>query len=232
MILIIRGHIRNSFDTSNLYNLIKEIQKISPSELQIYIHTWNVVANNISWRRIRPNNTMVTNEYIYNYFADLKDFIKDIIIDNDQEIQLTGNIHGRINNGPMPIIGWKNYWYGKWRIIDHIYNKKLDTNTTVLNCRFDILNNSNNFKEIDIIDFIQSNMNRTFTKNVFIKNEECTGIDNIYIGNVSTMYKLTQPFFYDLDNILKTDPKLVTQEYFVFRMNDELFNEDNSSSLI
>ena len=54
MILIIRGHIRNSFETKNLYNLIKEIHIIFPG-LKIFIHTWNIFANNISWRNININ---------------------------------------------------------------------------------------------------------------------------------------------------------------------------------
>ena len=50
---------------------------------------------------------------------------ENIIIDDDATIQLIGNLNGNINNGPMPIIGWKNYWYGKYKIIEYkqIYNK-------------------------------------------------------------------------------------------------------------
>ena len=44
---------------------------------------------------------------------------------------------------------------------------------------------------IDIIHFINSNKNKQFIKNVFIKDHECTGIDNIYIGNTNTISSFT-----------------------------------------
>jgi len=121
MILIIRGHIRNSFETKNLYNFVEILYNID-SELKVFIHTWNIFSNNISWRKININNTDVNEEIIYNYFGKLRSCIKHIIIDDDQIIKLYGNLVGNINNGLMPIIGWKNYWYGKYQIIDYVYN--------------------------------------------------------------------------------------------------------------
>ena len=38
MILIIRGHIRDSFNTKELYNLVKELHIIIP-DVKIFIHT-------------------------------------------------------------------------------------------------------------------------------------------------------------------------------------------------
>ena len=124
MILIIRGHIRNSFETKNLYNLVKEIHIIFPN-LKLFIHTWNIFANNISWRNIMINEQNVNEKIIYDYFDDLSHLITNIIIDDDTKINLIGNLNGKIN-GSMPIIGWKNYWYGKHKIVDYIYNMKLN----------------------------------------------------------------------------------------------------------
>ena len=81
MILILRGHIRNSFNNLKLYNLINQIYE-TDQNIKIYIHTWNIFSNNISWREIESNNTPVTEEIIYNYFNDLKHLIKHIIIIN------------------------------------------------------------------------------------------------------------------------------------------------------
>ena len=78
MILIIRGHIRNSFETKKLYNLIKEIHTIFP-DLKIFIHTWNIFANNISWRNININEQIVNDKIIYDYFDDLKYLIIKIL---------------------------------------------------------------------------------------------------------------------------------------------------------
>lgn len=225
MILTIRGHIRTSFETKELYNLIKEIYNIFP-DLKIFIHTWNIFANNISWRQINTNSEKVNNEIIYDYFDDLKHLIEHIIIDDDTNIKLIGNIIGNINNGPMPIIGWKNYWYGKYKIINFLYNRNnIADSEMIINFRFDIMCNSNNFSNTDIINFIQNNNEVTFTKNIFFYNDEHhSGIDNIYIGNIKTMYTLINKFFYELDDILNKHNDIIYQEMLVYRINSVLFD--------
>jgi hypothetical protein len=226
MILIIRGHIRNSFQTQDLINFIKTIYNIFP-DLHIYIHTWNIFSNNISWRKIQINNTTVTQEIIHNYFGDLKHLIKHIIIDDDSKIHLIGNLVGTINNNNMPIIGWKNYWYGKYKIIDYIYNQHINDNEMIINSRFDIFNNSNIFDKELILTFIKNNNGKTFTKNVFMfDNDETNGIDNIYIGNINTMYKLVQLFYYELDFILSIYNNVFNQERLVYKVN--LISDDFS----
>ena len=70
MIFIIRGHIRDAFKVQHLYNLIKETYTIYP-DLKIFIHTWNIFENNISWKIRRVNNTIVNEEVIKEYFGDL-----------------------------------------------------------------------------------------------------------------------------------------------------------------
>lgn len=228
MILIIRGHIRDSFENDKLINLVKDIYNID-TNLKIYIHTWNILANTISWRHIEPNNTIVTKDIIYNYFnnSGLSHLLEleNIIIDDDTKIELIGNVKGNINNGPMPIIGWKNYWYGKHKIIKHIYNKKIDENELIINLRFDILNNINNSLFTHIIDFIKNNIGIHFTKNVFINDNETGGIDNMYIGNINTLYKLSNYFYYFLDDILIKYNDTIHQEFLVVRVNNSLFND-------
>ena len=223
MILIIRGHIRDSFKTKELYNLIKETYNLFP-KLKIFIHTWNIFANNISWRNITYNSENVNDKTINDYFDELNHLIQHIIIDDDTKIQLCGNLCGTINNGPMPIIGWKNYWYGKHKIIDYIYNTAdMDPTEMVVNCRFDILNNSNNINKSSIIEFIKNNREKDFTTNVFIFDKECNGIDNIYIGNIKTMYTLSHIFMYELDYVLKQNKDTRNQERLVYRINYNLF---------
>ena len=41
------------------------------NDLKIYIHTWNIFANNISWRHITMNEQTVNYKSIYDYFDDL-----------------------------------------------------------------------------------------------------------------------------------------------------------------
>ena len=93
----------------------------------------------------------------------------------------------------------------------------------IINCRFDLFNNSNNVNETSIIQFINKYSNSTFTKNVFLSEKECWGIDNIYIGNIHTMYKLSNLFFFELDDILVKHENTIHQEFLVPRINSILF---------
>ena len=218
MILILRGHIRTSFNCKQLYNFISILYKLYP-DLKIFIHTWDIIANNISWR----NTHIVTEELIRNYFGDLSNLIKHIIIDNDQQIELIGNLQGNINKGRMPTIGWKNYWYGKYKIIDYIHNNFNFYDEMVINTRFDLFCNSNNFNIQVILNLITKNYKTKFQKNIFLFDFEKCGIDNIYIGNVNTMHKLIKTFHFELDDILSKNLDIISQEFLVHRLNNLLF---------
>jgi len=236
MILIIRGHIRTSFDTLNLYYFIKKIIHLYP-ELQIYIHTWNIFANNISWRNIDENILYVNNDTIYTYFHDIKTNIKNIIIDDDKTIKLNGNVNGNFGNSKIPLIGWKNYWYGKYKIINHLYNNYENKSEIVINMRFDLLDNSNNFDEQTILNFIKYNYNKTLNKNIFLFDKEFQGMDNIYIGNIHTMYSLALLFNNELDFIHNCYKDISHPEYLVYKINSLLFKntillENNNTTSI
>ena len=222
MILILRGHIRDSFNNTKLYNLVKDIVKIKPN-IKIFIHTWNVFANSLSWRIVHQDNRPVTNDIIYEYFKDLKGLIKHIIIDDDKNIKLIGNLDGKVPGGNHNLRGWKNYIYGKYKIIEYIYNKYQNKNEMVINCRFDVLGNSRPQKHHEILNLINNNKHYKFDKNLFLRKEEFEGIDNIYIGNIETMFQLTKYFYYELDKILMENNNHCSPEMLWFRMNILLF---------
>ncbi len=239
MILILRGHIRSAFDNNQLINLIKEIYTID-KDLKIYIHTWNIFSSNLSWRSINQDNRIVTTQIIFDYFNDLASLIKMIIIDDDTKIQLIGKTEGIVCNSLMPIKGWKNYWYGKYKLIYNMYNiynlcniynlyniynpkpNIIQKNEMIINMRFDILNNSNSFNHNLIINFIKKNYTQIFIINKFLADSEFTGCDNIYLGNIDTMFKLSRIFFYNLDIIEKNNMELKNQEFLVMRINEKI----------
>ena len=227
MILILRGHIRDSFNNTKLYDLVKDIVNIEPN-INIYIHTWNIFANSLSWRPYKADEREITEGIIYDYFKDLKDLIKHIIIDDDKNIQLIGNVDGKILGLANSLRGWKNYIYGKYKIIDYIYNKYENKNEMVINCRFDVLDNSCSISNKEIITFIQQNTTSNFNKNIFLKNREVSGVDNFYIGNIKTIYKLTKYFNFDLDKILKENIKKCFPEILWYRVNLLLDYEKSS----
>ena len=73
------------------------------------------------------------------------------------------------------------------------------------------------------MEFIQNNIENKFNKNVFIEYGKLLGVDNIYIGNIDTMYTLSNYFFYLLDDILSRNKDTIHQETLVHRINNELF---------
>ena len=69
MYIIIRGHIRDSFLTNELYSLIKILSE--KYIIKIYIHTWSIKQNNISWRTLQNDFTPIDVKYIKTYFTPL-----------------------------------------------------------------------------------------------------------------------------------------------------------------
>lgn len=223
MILFIRGHIRNSLDDMELYNFIQKIED-NGIIFDIYIHTWNIKQSNISWRDIKKDITPVTKPYIRKYFQNLKSTIKHIIIDDDHKIKLNGKIEGNINNGSMPLIGWKNYWYGKHKMMKYLHENVKNEN--IVSMRFDFFQYSPHVRKDQLIDFIKINQKNKLPNNIFFfRNEQDYCIDNIYIGNIQRMYLLCEHFHKHLDEILIKHPNIKNQEFLVPIINNELFTK-------
>jgi hypothetical protein len=204
----------------------------------------------------------VDDAFIYSYFGDLARLIRFIMVDDDSQIKLTGRTSGHIlPEGIDPIIGWKRYWYGQYQIIDHLKDLVQDQAELVINCRFDVLENSNSFKTRDILAFVRSNINKTLRRNVFFTDTMLTdiqkwehrkasaeaavigtttihranvsvfahdtlffyGIDNLYLGNIQTLYALINHFHTNLDDIIERNLNAVTQEFLVPLENGNLF---------
>ena len=222
MILVLRGHIRNSFETKDLYNLVNNLYGMYPN-LKIFIHTWTIFSNGISWRPYEINNTIVTKQTIYDYFDNLSKLINHIIIDDDSKINLIGNLKGNVSNSSMPMIGWKNYWYGKYQIISYIYNKQLYNNDVIINTRFDVLNNSVSISKDAFFNFIKKDI--PLNKNLFIY-EYNFGLDNLYIGTINNMYKLSYIFNNYLDLVL-SKKSVNSHELLVYLVNNSLHKKMN-----
>jgi len=98
IVLILRGHIRNSFNNSKLYDLLNELAQLYI--IDIYIHTWTKYEAQSSWRPLNnTNDNIVTVETIENYFNNIDKStgqfnIKQIIIDDDNLIELIGPVDG------------------------------------------------------------------------------------------------------------------------------------------
>ena len=76
MIIIIRGHIRKSFNDDRLHNMIKILSLMT--EIKIYIHTWNIVQSSLSWRKIEADNRETNKKMICDYFGEMKELVEDV----------------------------------------------------------------------------------------------------------------------------------------------------------
>lgn len=224
LIIMLRGHIRQSFDNDDLFNLINTISK--KYNIKIYIHTWNKKANNISWREYHENNDNIDVSYIVNYFKDLSRYIVSITIDDDQLIVVNGVKEGKLFSSSMKLIGWKYMWYGIKRVMDIIYENEKD-DKIILNTRFDVLNNSQGITHNILINWLFKTVDRCtekLTKNKLYKKHNLLGVDNQIIGDRNTMKKLVD-HFNDLDKITAMEiyKDVKSHENVVYYENDEIF---------
>ena len=220
MLLLLRGHIRDSFKTQDLYNFVRNLY--NKYAVDIYLQTWSVFSNSISWRHVMANPAAVTEDIIRAYFKDIP--IKDILILDDTKITLTGNNSGKILASITPLEGWKNMWYGKAALAAHVAQLEA-ADTPLINTRFDLFCMPNNPPLSDPYTFIAMNKDTRLSPAVFILPYVSHSIDNIYMTTVGFNVRLSQHFNENLDEILRTKnySHLVHHEHLVFFENMRLF---------
>ena len=101
-------------------------------------------------------------------------------------------------------------------------NNKFDKNKFILNIRFDLFSNSFIFPYDEIINFIDNNYISS-NKNIFLREGEYCGIDNIIIGTIKTNYQLISFIHYNLDDILVHNRNLEHPEFIISRVNNLIF---------
>lgn len=214
MIVLLRGHIRNSLETNELYMFLKLLHSIHP--LTIYIHTWGVKQNSISWRRIHDDARIVTEDIITTYFRELTPLIKYIRIDPDRSIPLIGDLSGNIAKSLCPKIGWKQMWSGIHTLAQHILTEQ-PTDALVLNTRFDLFKSPAVFRYREFIDlYTNSVLNASsLTRIQFLISDLFNGCDNFYIGTVSMMASISSIFYNELDRIMDEHPLCLHPEHLV-----------------
>lgn len=234
MILILRGHIRNGFEDNGLYDFVKLVTQTCDPHLKIYIHTWNKFASSLSWREIEEDNREVNEETIYSYFRDLKPFIKQIIIDDDTQIdhELIGNISktDRIGTTKCKVIAWKYMWYGIHKMASYVNEHEL-SDVSVINTRFDLFKQQFKISFVRAFDFIFNNRDASNVE-IKVESDEIIGCDNLYISSVSNLHKITSHFHNNLDFILQKQCTVHHQEHLFLLETDMIFNNDRYKTLI
>ena len=218
MNIVIRGHIRNAFETEELYELLRCMA--DKHDIKIFIHTWDKKQNTLSWRHIEEDSTPVTTELIRAYFKDIFDYVQNIIIEPDSDIKIHGNIEGKLASSRTSLLGWKRYIFGNYRVIKHIYDISGDKDEFVLNMRFDLFTNSFVFPYDEITKFIDTNYGIAHNNNVFMREGYYCGVDNIIIGSIKSQYTLISTIHLHLDDILKEYNDLKNPEFVIPIVND------------
>ena len=223
--LIIRGHIRNAFERHTLYALIKNVARIY--ELKIYIHTWNVIQNGLSWRYVEPINTEVTEDAVLCYFGkgnpffDMTHLIEKIIVDDDQKIVLHGNLEGTIVGTNTPVRGYKNMFYGMLSAAEYVYNN-VDKDEKVIQTRFDLLSNSRSLSFDEALGFFERDI-PSGRRVEFFHEHYFDGVDNISVASVENMYFFIKHLYENLDELNIKYKDSWNQEFIAFSERDKFF---------
>jgi hypothetical protein len=212
MIILLRGHIRNAFDTTALYDLLTALHAISP--LRIYIHTWGILQNSLSWRPIRTDTSEISETAVRAYFRDLEPCIRKILIDPDGSVPLLGSTEGYMPTNRMPKRGWKNMWAGMYRIMT-VIREECGEDELVLNTRFDVCSNSCKFPIPDYIRLYRTMNAVKPNKIYFLRSELFNGCDNYFIGPLKKMNDLVTSFHVRLDEVLASHPVTHNHERYV-----------------
>jgi hypothetical protein len=215
--IIVRGHIRSSFEDKKLRFLLENISKMF--DLRIYVQTWSVLQNGLSWRHLKENRAAVTDEMVRGYMDGFDVRIVDVIDDSD--IRHHGNTEGKIGRTPCPVLAWKNMYYGKFVASRRVLENEPGDSVT-MQMRFDILSNPFSPKEIEILDFL----NRDYPlfaegslgeeRMRFLRMRCFMGVDNLYMATAEDMHKFASYMYYDMDRILHFHRRTIHQEHIAF----------------
>lgn len=220
--LALRGHERSSFSNPNLRGFVTSLVSRDDIEIDIYVQTWNMSDCRKSWRPTQKTQYQITEARIKEYFGEvICARIKSIIILDEDNIELLGNLDGNLGRTLLPIKSWKNMWMGKYRLSEEILFHGVNYEF-VLNMRLDhflcIFNKRMGVTDVACLySFINKLLSHDFTTSqcVLINNKRIAGIDNIYACSTNFFENMCSEFYTNLDDILKIFTIRTNQEFLV-----------------
>ena len=228
--LCIRGYIRNSFDSSELYNFVYALSE--KYTLHIYIYTFSEKSGPSVYRPYYTNydNSHITREIILNYFGELALYIRELKISINNYINIFGSFFdtGFFEYDDYDKINLKNISIDKYR---HLFKSIFNVNNMVkndsilcVNLRFDIFTflyktawDIGLFeKYIDKPDYgkylllnkniILSHIEKCIKSNMynmFFADHFYSGCDNIFFGKKNDIYKYSYYILYETKKSIK-----------------------------
>jgi hypothetical protein len=208
----LRGHIRDGLSNSRLKDYLTLLKK-QGYDIDLFLHTWNVSEAKSSYRTLDHDSSFeVKQDILSKYFKGFN--IKQIIIEDDSQLKLRGNLEGKIPGSKCPLIAWKRMWAGKFKLISHLYHNHTYDYDLVVNTRYDKFTTPVCYTPTKNLLKMTTDGEGLSVKYPqyyrFLK-----GVDNYYCGSVQTIYDLTYDFHYSLDEIIA--------KYEVNCFHEELF---------
>jgi hypothetical protein len=252
MKLIMRGHIRDSFENSRLRNFIKKLGE--SFGLRVVIHTWNIRRNSLSWRTMGEDTRPVDESIIMDYFGESAGLVDAVMVDDDSKISLPGSLEGVVSMSWAPVRGYKLMFYGMMRAAEAavgIYGR----DETVVQMRFDAFSNWVNASQKQVQEFMASEPSDWERIRFMIRPADSpeelssrfyrwmkygaeyephwtVGIDNIYMAKAGDMLDFQRHMYFNFDNINKKYRGFVHQEWLAMfeAFNPEWVDSQHGSS--
>jgi len=154
--LLLRGHIRNTFDNDSLYNFVKSLS--SMYDIDIYISTFNIKNGGKIFMDGFIDNNIIDTNMIINYFRDIASLIKNINIS-------TNGIAEKNNDKFIGNIS-KNKLLHMWTSINDVITSAKNTNINyeyAINMRIDYFGLVKGFYDTKCTNY----MKKLFHINIF-----------------------------------------------------------------
>jgi hypothetical protein len=215
--LVIRGHVRSSFGDGVLRGLVGRISE--RFKASIYVQTWSVVQNGLSWRRLQENHESVTEGMVRDYMEGFD--VRSVDVIDDSVIRHHGKTKGNIGRTPCPVLAWKNMYYGKLAALKCVLDGGTEESVT-MQMRFDILSNPFSPSESEILDFLDRDYALFADGSLgdermrFLRMHCFMGVDNIYMATAGDMHRFISYMYYDMDRILHFHRRTIHQEHIAF----------------
>lgn len=215
--LILRGHVRSSFDDDGLRRLTREIQE--SFDLKVYVQTWNIVQNSLSWRSIPYIHSPVDEELVRKYLKGIR--VEEVIVLDDLRISHVGETRGKVGRTLCPVLGWKNMYYGMLSAARRVLEREGPGGITA-QMRLDVLCNSFVRPKGEIIDFMSRDWDviesgsQPGERMRFLRMECFLGVDNISMARTEDMHRFTSYMYHDMDRILRVHRDTINQEHIAF----------------
>jgi len=229
--LILRGHIRSSFEDERLRFLVGDI--FNRFDVRMYVQTWNILQNSLSWRRLEEVSKRVCKGFVDGYMRP--HLAKKILVMDDSEIVHPGSIEGTIGRTKCPVLGWKNMYRGMLEAAEAVVANE-DHDHPTLQMRIDILSNPFSPEKKEILDFIERDYEvakRDREERIRFLRMRCfLGVDNIYMARSSDMHRFISYMYYNMDRILEIHCGSKNQEHIAFHERRSFFNFMPTADLV